>query len=385
MSECDRIKSELSAYRDGALDCDTASAVDLHLENCLDCKKDYEELCVMANMSSFAQVDMPQGLHDKIMERVRLAAEQEAMFESGLQAETNVAGDENASGIDMEDAIEQGQSNVIEAEFVEIAEDELKSEVEMKDDLQESPLSETKAEQSDEEKKSNVSLLSVFRKNKYLAGLAVAACFVVVAIPAFMSSQNSNDLAPQQMTTFDSASADTDGGISDVDSGAGNAKANDLPQIDGLPTDDVAPSAFQMEDDAVVDSAVSEESNLTGNADSDVGEYEVEEAQLPQLEVGESAAAEVTVQEVLRNFSQESVRYFSEFTPNENFDLDAYFNIVGEGNIFETNLKYYILMTDESYNYLLNMVNDDRDIFPFEIGTMKLDPMAKNGIIVVLK
>ena len=67
---CDRIKDMIPAYVCGELEANEAEAVRSHIEECPDCKKEYDMMLGMENALSFAEYEAPSELHSEIMRAV---------------------------------------------------------------------------------------------------------------------------------------------------------------------------------------------------------------------------------------------------------------------------------------------------------------------------
>ena len=69
---CNRVSALISEYIDGELDDETAAAVASHIASCDDCRRLYEEISAVCRaVSDAGEVQVPDGLHERIMSAVR--------------------------------------------------------------------------------------------------------------------------------------------------------------------------------------------------------------------------------------------------------------------------------------------------------------------------
>ena len=69
---CKRVSALISEYIDNELDDDTAAAVASHIESCADCRQLYDEICAVCRaVSEAGEAQVPNGLHERIMDSVR--------------------------------------------------------------------------------------------------------------------------------------------------------------------------------------------------------------------------------------------------------------------------------------------------------------------------
>ena len=69
---CNRVSALISEYIDGELDDETAAAVASHIASCDDCRRLYEEISAVCRaVSEAGEVQVPDGLHERIMSAVR--------------------------------------------------------------------------------------------------------------------------------------------------------------------------------------------------------------------------------------------------------------------------------------------------------------------------
>lgn len=70
MVDCEKFELDMIDYLDGTLDCERLAVLEEHLRICPSCSHRFAAMRVLMDETAALNVDIPDGLHDKIMQRV---------------------------------------------------------------------------------------------------------------------------------------------------------------------------------------------------------------------------------------------------------------------------------------------------------------------------